>query len=206
MQFAFSKIVLKWLCENEKQRYGRNKQTSINHTYVNSGAYRKKFDKISDNVFLNRLLFKLAKKMLQHRSGTLYEDMYWIDLDTMEIVAEETGANVEEEIVYSDRTKKVIAMNNRLLTIHSHPNSFPPSVSDFKSNFCNHYLVGIIVCHDGTLYMYSASEDISKEYYNLSVAEYVKRGYNECDAQKHTLEDMKERFAIKFKEVTDNDV
>ena len=29
--------------EDEGQRYGRNKNTAINHTYINSGSYRRKF-------------------------------------------------------------------------------------------------------------------------------------------------------------------
>lgn len=55
----------------EEQRYGRNKDTAINHAYISSGEYRKKFDQISDNKKLNKLLYQLAKTMLEHRSGTL---------------------------------------------------------------------------------------------------------------------------------------
>ncbi len=66
----------------EYQRYGRNKETTINHTYINSGEYRRKFDKITDNVEVNRTLYLKAKEMLQHRSGTMLEDMYWIDRET----------------------------------------------------------------------------------------------------------------------------
>ena len=70
--------------------------------------------------------------MLMHRSGTLYEDMYWIDLDTMKIVAEETERDFESQIVYSQKTKEKILKYKNLLTIHSHPNSFPPSITDIN--------------------------------------------------------------------------
>ena len=63
--------------EAEEQRTGRNKETSINHTYIEGGEFRKKFDSISDDKELNKLIYTLAKQMLIHRSGTLYEDMYW---------------------------------------------------------------------------------------------------------------------------------
>ena len=66
----------------EGQRYGRNRDTLINKTYINSGNYRRKFDLISDDIKLKRLLYLLAKKMLTHRAGTLFEDMYWIDPET----------------------------------------------------------------------------------------------------------------------------
>lgn len=66
----------------ENQRYGRNKNTTINHLYINSGEYRRKFDKVTENKELSRLIYSKAKEMLFHRSGTLLEDMYWIDVDT----------------------------------------------------------------------------------------------------------------------------
>lgn len=60
----------------ERQRYGRNKDTTINHAYINSGEYRKKFDGISECPELNRLIYKIAKEMLNHRSGSEYSYMY----------------------------------------------------------------------------------------------------------------------------------
>ena len=92
--------------QQEKQRYGRDKSTVIDNTYINSGEYRNKFDKISDNKDLNRLVYNLAKKMLYHRSGTQYEDMYLIDIDTLEIVATETNQKKEGSIKYSKKQKK----------------------------------------------------------------------------------------------------
>ena len=50
------------LLSKEEQRYGRNKETVINRSYIESGEYRKKFDRISDNAELNKLLYQLAKK------------------------------------------------------------------------------------------------------------------------------------------------
>ncbi len=71
--------------EVEFQRTGRNKSTQIDNGYINGGEYRKKFDSLSDSKELNRLVYQLAKKMLEHRAGTEYEDMYWIDLDTLTV-------------------------------------------------------------------------------------------------------------------------
>lgn len=197
---------IKYIQEIEEQRRGRNKDTAINHTYINSGDFRKKFDCISNDKLLNRLLFQLSKKMLLHRTGTLYEDMYWIDLDTMEIVAEESTNDIEEGIFYSDKTKNVIKRYNNLLTIHSHPNSYPPSIADFNSNFDNDYVMGIVICHNGKIYRYKAEEYVSEKYYHLTVAEHLKLGYNEFEAQIETLKELQEKFNIEFKEVTGNDL
>ncbi|MEE1150325.1 MAG: hypothetical protein UH242_05155, partial [Methanobrevibacter sp.] len=37
--------------------------------------------------------YQLSKKMLEHRSGTEYEDMYWIDPQSIAVIAEETESD-----------------------------------------------------------------------------------------------------------------
>ena len=143
--------------------------------------------------------------MLLHRSGTLFEDMYWIDLDTLEVIAREIDGTIEEEIVYTAKTQKAIQNYEHILTIHSHPNSFPPSISDLNSNYINNYSIGIIICHNGKIYMYTADEFISQEYYGLTVAAYIKQGYADDEAQVLALEELQTKFSIQVKEVTDDD-
>lgn len=47
MQYTYTK-------EEEAQRDGRNKETTINKAYIESGEYRKKFDLITNNKVLDR--------------------------------------------------------------------------------------------------------------------------------------------------------
>ena len=42
------------------QRYGRNKKTQINHSYINSSEYRRRFDDITSLDKLNRLIYEKA--------------------------------------------------------------------------------------------------------------------------------------------------
>ena len=44
--------------ELEQQRKGRNKNTIIDYNYISSNRYRKKFDYISNDKKLNKLLRK----------------------------------------------------------------------------------------------------------------------------------------------------
>ena len=189
----------------EQQRKGRNKETIVNSAYINSGEYKRKFDNIADNAELSRLLYKLAKNMLIHRSGTEFEDMYWIDLDENRVIADETNSLVKKRIIYSNKTIKKIQLCKNIITIHSHPDSFPPSIADFNSNYDHNYVVGIVACHNGKLYMYSANERINEDYYKLVVEGFLKTGYNEEEAQIKALENLQINFDIKFKEVTDYD-
>ena len=191
--------------ELEQQRKGRNKNTIIDYNYISSNRYRKKFDYISNNKKLNKLLYKIAKKMLLHRSGTEYEDMYWIDLINGKIVCKITDSKYKKKILYTTTIKKMIKKSENLLTIHTHPDSFPPSIDDINSNYDHNYEISIVICHDGRVYMYSAEERINVNYYKLTVEDYLKNGYNEDTAQIEALKEMQKKFSIYFKEVTEDD-
>lgn len=191
--------------ELEQQRKGRNKNTIIDYNYISSNRYRKKFDYISNDKKLNKLLYKIAKKMLLHRSGTEYEDMYWIDLINGKIVCKITDSKYKKKILYTTTIKKMIKKSENFLTIHTHPDSFPPSIDDINSNYDHNYEIGIVICHDGRVYMYSAEERINVNYYKLTVEDYLKNGYNEDTAQIEALKEMQKKFSIYFKEVTEDD-
>ena len=190
--------------ELEQQRKGRNKNTIIDYNYISSNRYRKKFDYISNDKKLNKLLYKIAKKMLLHRSGTEYEDMYWIDLINGKIVCKITDSKYKKKILYTTTIKKMIKKSENLLTIHTHPDSFPPSIDDINSNYDHNYEIGIVICHDGRVYMYSAEERINVNYYKLTVEDYLKNGYNEDTAQIEALKELQKKFSIYFK-VTEDD-
>ena len=153
---------------------------------------------------MNKLLYKIAKKMLLHRSGTEYEDMYWIDLTKVKIVCKITDSKYKKKILYTSAIKKKIKNSENLLTIHTHPDSFPPSIDDINSNFDHNYEIGIVACHDGRVYMYSAEERINADYYKLMVEDYLKNGYNENTAQIEALKELQKKFLIHFKEVTED--
>lgn len=185
----------------EVQRYGRNRKTIINHSYIDSGEYRNKFDQISDDKDLNRKVYQIAKKMLKHRSGTLFEDMYWLDINTLEVVASETKQKIESKIKYSKRTRKIISKNKNLLAIHTHPNSMPPSMNDFNSALKNKYKICIICCHDGKLYIYNSKKHIVDFFYKGTIAKYKKIGCDDFESQIRTLSEFQGNGDISFKEV-----
>lgn len=185
----------------EFQRYGRNKATLVNSTYISSGEYRKKFDKITDNKAVNRILYNKAKEMLLHRSGTLYEDMYWIDLHNGEVIAKEVDSVDEEQILYSESIHKAIEDKNDVIAMHTHPCSMPPSIADFNSAKEHNYIIGIVVCHNGKIFCYKSDEIISKMMYNLYVADYYLQLHDEYLAQLEALKELAEIYSIEFWEV-----
>lgn len=187
--------------ELEKQRYGRNKETTINHTYINGGEYRNKFNNISNNDELNRTIYQIAKKMLNHRSGTLLEDMYWIDIDTGEVFASEINQKNPKEIKYSKATLREMKKHENILVLHTHPNSMPPSIRDFNSAYKNGYQICLVCCHDGKVFLYNSETKITEFFYKGTVAKYKKLGYDDYEAQIMALSEYESKENISFKEV-----
>lgn len=185
----------------ELQRYGRNKSTLVNGTYISSGEYRNKFDKITDNKDVNRIIYSKAKEMLLHRSGTLYEDMYWFDADTGKIIAKEIDSSEEEQILYSESISKAIKGGNKIIAVHTHPCSMPPSIADFNSAKDHNYMLGVVLCHDGKIFCYKSDEIISKMMYNLYVADYYVQFQDEFLAQLEAIKELSEAYSIEFWEV-----
>lgn len=186
----------------ENQRYGRNKNTIVNKTYIESGEYRRKFDKISSNSRVNREVYNRAKEALKHRSGTVLEDMYWIDGDTGKVVAQEINSSAERMIIYSEATRSVVEKNKNLIALHTHPSSMPPSIADFNSCCRNGYKCGYIACHDGKLYAYTSNQIVNGKLYELYIESFIKEGFSEFDSQIKALEKLKENYLIDFWEVT----
>lgn len=187
----------------EYQRYGRNKDTIVNKTYINSGEYRNKFNKITNNKEVNRVLYSKAKEMLQHRSGTMFEDMYWIDGDTGEIIASALNEQNESRIEYTQKILQAINKRSNIIAMHTHPSSMPPSVADFNSAFKHNYKINLIICHNGTVFCYESNEIVDTILYNAYLKKYYSEGYTEYKAQIATLNQIKKNFDIKFREVKD---
>ena len=185
----------------ENQRYGRNKVTLVNKTYIESGEYKRKFDNISENKAVNKTLYDCAKAALKHRSGTKFEDMYWIDGNTGEIIASALNEKETSGVAKSKRRNKVLARYGNIYAIHSHPASMPPSATDFNCFFEQEYSKAFVACHDGTLYSYTSEQEVSIELYNLYVSKFASNGYSEKEAQLKALAKLKENHKIDFWEV-----
>lgn len=185
----------------EYQRYGRNKDTVINSTYINGGGYRRKFDKITKNDEINHILYLKAKEMLFHRSGTLYEDMYWFDGDTGEIVAKVLDEKEEEKVKYTPSIYKAINGYDNLITMHTHPNSMPPSIADFNSCYNHGYAICLVICHNGVIYDYKSGQEVSDDLYEMYVKKNKNNGKTEKEAQIEALQTIKRNHRIAFQEV-----
>ena len=187
--------------EIEDQRDGRNKATAINTTYIDSGEYRRKFDAITADSELNKLLYSCAKEMLYHRSGTEYEDMYWFDAQNKSSLCSKLDELIPGEIRHTKRIDNLIKRCPYVIAMHTHPHSMPPSPEDFNTYLKSGYSMGIVLCHNGTIYIYHAYEHIDVHLWAAYVAEYAKKNYKSDQAQLETLKKFQKNRIIDLKEI-----
>ena len=168
-------------CEFEETRRGRFRETAINVGLIKSGKFLRKFDNITNDSIINKLLYDVSMEVLRHRGGTEYEDMYWISRKSRKVVYKSINAESNPKIdkdnpkhileVWYEPNVFSIIQNHKddLITLHNHPNSFPPSSDDFDCNFKYNYGLGIVICHNGDLYVYKASKRLTAVRYNAEL-------------------------------------
>ncbi|MCM1212646.1 MAG: hypothetical protein NC318_13720, partial [Blautia sp.] len=76
-----------------------------------------------------------------------------------------------------------------------------PSIDDFNSNYSNGYGIGIVICHDGKIFIYHSDEFVNDKYYELLVEKYDKEFHNIYKAQIFALDKIKENYKINYREV-----
>lgn len=187
--------------EDEAQRIGRNKETLIDSAYISSGEYRRKFDLITTSSELNRLLYQKVKEMLEHRSGTEFEDMYWFDMDNCEVLCSKLDESNTQEIRHTKAIEKKLRTCVNVLAVHTHPHSMPPSVGDLISYYNSGYKMGIVICHDGTIYRYVVVEEISEKIVQLYINQFYNEIHDDKIAQLRALDKLTQQGKIFFEEV-----
>lgn len=152
--------------EDSKRKY-KHKDTVINTSEISSAEYRRKFTDITGENKISRSLWEKALEMLEHRSGTKYEDLAFIDSKTGKSAI---NKNYDEEntVSPSKNMKKMLrdAGPYSIVAIHNHPGSSAPSLPDIMACKDRKYKYGLVACHDGTIYKYS----VDKKKFNIPIA------------------------------------
>jgi hypothetical protein len=187
--------------DREEIRPGKDKNTAIDRNYINSGAFKRKFDRITDNPELNKNLYQRAKKMLNHRTGTEFEDMYWFDGLTGKEFASKTDSTEPNRVTYHTSFLHKFKNITKKVTIHNHPHSMPPSIGDYDSAYRNDYSLGVVVCHDGTVYVYTTKKLPDCDIYESLLRYNSALHFSESTAQLNALTEMARRNILTIREV-----
>lgn len=187
---------------DEREKSSRkNNPTSVNFEIVNSPEYREKFNGISDNPETDNLICEKARDMLMHRNNSYYEDMYLIDCDSKSVVGVQTHSTVPQRVTYNKSLISAIKTHkpHSLISMHNHPESKPPSGSDFSSCGSRKYQKGIICCHNGDVYIYQIGrKPFTALLFDNTVDKYKKIGYNENKAYRKALDQFVDDYGIKW--------
>lgn len=176
---------------------------SVNFDVINSAEYRKKFDGISGDTATDNLICQKSRDILTHRNNSYCEDMYLIDTISQKVVGVQTHSKLPQEVVYNDSLKSALKKHppNTLISIHNHPESKPPSGSDFYSCGIRKYKKGIICCHNGDVYVYqTGKKPFTAVLFDKTVDKYKRMPYNmnEKDAYITTLKQFEKDYGIKW--------
>ena len=170
--------------EESKRKY-KYKDTVVNASEIGSARYRRKFSDITGENKVSRSLWENALDMLDHRSGTKYEDLAFVDSKTEDA---KINKNYDKEYTASPSKsmRKMLrdADANTIIAIHNHPGSSAPSYSDIMACKDRKYKYGLVVCHDGTIYKYSVDEERFNAPRALSALDRLQRkGYTESTSK-----------------------
>lgn len=195
----------KWKLKNEteirsKNDYKNIEKTKVKWTSVNSEKWRSNIEKITDNKNVNNTLKNVSEQMLKQRDGTFYESMYLINAKTGNIEGFNTTSNVKLKVALNDNMKK--ALDNpdlELIGIHNHPYSSIPSLGDLNAIAKrNNQSMGVIVCHDGTIFTYTKPKgEISKQDYDTALTRY--RIYSKITREDKGFSDLGRYYEFEFR-------
>lgn len=176
---------------------------AIDATAIESREYVNKLDQIAETSQERREFLKAAKEMLHHRSGQNGEDLYLYNRATKQWTKSTTG-KLAEKTEYTDEIKNTIrkAKQGELIAFHNHPASMPPSPDDVNAVKQNGYSEGIVLCHNGNVFRYTAPRrEVSSYLYTAMVAKYKSKDYNEYEAQLKAMKELSELLDFDFEEV-----
>lgn len=147
--------------ENSKIDHS-NRETTINIEVIDSKEYQNTFGKLGENGRVTKELWRAAKQMLKHRSGTLYEDLSYTNSATGKTLIR-FDYNVEKEVVPTKRMVGMLqsAKNKTIIAMHNHPQNITPSRKDITS--ARDYKYGLILCHNGSIYKYTVDKNVNIE-------------------------------------------
>ena len=173
--------------------------------YINSDQYRAKFNSISENPALNQAIYKYCKAAITHRSGSYKEDLTILRLDGSFIG--QTSGKVLYETHYTKSLVETVYSSQpySLISIHNHGTNVPPSGADFGSAGEKRYAFGIVACHDGNVYYYSAqnARPFATNIIDNIVDTKVKPPYNmgEIDAREFALDQVAHDYGIEWRKL-----
>ena len=180
----------------------KNRDNKVDVDYVKSSNYRKKFDSLDENKKTKEMIWQKSRDILVHRNGTNKEDMYLISSIDGKVKGKSVAAKEDNIVEYNKSLAEAIELEPKgtLISIHNHGTNLPPTGADFASAGYRGYKKGIVVCHNGDIYMYKVGDKpFSQRLFDETVEKYRKSGYNKgIEANIKALEQFERDYGIEW--------
>lgn len=180
-------------------RKAENGTFSVNWSKVQSPEYRKKLEKLSDNPKVIDSIEIRSKWALHNRNGLKTEELYAVSLDTGKEIGSVLGQQIESGVRRTHEfTKRLNAADKekiKVLLIHNHPQSYPPSIADINALLKNKYASGITLGHNGDIYYYTRpKKEIPQFDFDVALRRY--KGYTDITAMEKALAYLQDEYGF----------
>lgn len=163
----------------ESHRKSKYRSTEIARKVIESPDYGRKFSNLDESSAVQKKLKIAAVRMLNHRSGTKYEDMVFVDSKdgTMRKQTNYTKAEMQVEPTKAMRKMVRDKPDYTIISMHNHAENSMPSTQDIETAYSRKYKYGIIACHDGNVYKYKIGGRPNLYVYYSALVKLDKEGY-----------------------------
>lgn len=187
----------------EQERMKSSFDYAVPKNLTKTREFRRKFDSMDSDKSIQREYYQTARSMLQHRSGTNGEDLYFYNTRLKKWYKSTSGVEAgtpayTEEILHGLQESQ----KGDIVSFHNHPLGMPPSAADLNAALRNGYQKGYTIGHNGVIFEYTAPKyPIDESIYNSRISKYKSLGQTEFDAQHNALIDLSELYGFSIKEV-----
>lgn len=191
---AKEKEILLEMETSNKRRKKAVQETLIDKKQIDSSQYRRQFNKLGEKPEITRIIYQRTKEILEHRSGTEYEDLIFIDSGSGKI---EINKNPNDKLTCepNEKMKKMLADSKEfnIIAVHNHPYGSPPSMGDIRALIKRKYKYGIIAGHNGHIYKYKAKNTYNSANVKIYIDRLSRQYYNNEEDKEivKTLEELK---------------
>lgn len=181
-----------WKALAEQGKPNPAKRETMVASEVYTADYRRKLDQFGEEPSVARVIWQQATKMLKHRSGTLLEDMVFINSKTGEFLLRDDYHHAHE-CMPSRRMREMLKGSDAgtVIVIHNHPQSGVPSYADLKAAKDGRYKYGVIVGHNGIVFRYYVKENADLFLADMILDRLQKCLYNEKNEVRDAIEQLK---------------
>lgn len=189
--------------EHKVQHLKGDNRNIVNTRVVNSKSYTEKFEGVGSNKKVDNIIKNRTLDILNERNGTNLESVSYMDIRTGKEIVYNNTSNKEYGVKLTDKEKNLLNQyKGSLISIHNHPESTRPSISDLLTMQVQKIEKIIVAGHNGKVYIISnMSSDI--DLYDMYTEEQIFFRKCGCDvdlAKKKALDSIYERGIFDYEE------